>query len=133
MATMFGVQPDHVVSDRQGNVLEDIPLELYASRADATSRTGMVASVSTNFYGLWPYADVEDRSVLFVRDPSGRVWAVGAEPDATGPSDGLIVVDNGDGTFTATGTPVVDNGDGTYTATGTEAIDNGDGTLTLAA
>lgn len=47
------------------------------------------------------------------------------------PGGGLLVTDNGDGTFTlddGDSGALVDNGDGTFTVTSDAVVDNGDGT-----
>lgn len=56
-------------------------------------------------------------------------------PGGGGPGGGMLVIDNGDGTWTTAptsgdgGVTLVDNGDGTWTTV--DAVDNGDGTWTM--
>ncbi|HET8765828.1 MAG TPA: glycosyl hydrolase family 28-related protein [Pedococcus sp.] len=79
MATTFGARPEDTVADSRGNVLSGVVLSLYPTQADATAQTSLIATVSTNSKGLWPYSDTASRSLLWVRDPNGAVWPTGSQ------------------------------------------------------
>lgn len=79
MATTFGARPEDTVADSRGNVLSGVVLSLYPTQADATNQTSLIATVSTNSKGLWPYSDTASRSLLWVRDPNGAVWPTGSQ------------------------------------------------------
>jgi hypothetical protein len=79
MATTFGNKGEDVLADSKGNVLTGIDLQLYPTRAAASSQTGRIATVATNSLGLWPYSDSANRTLLYVRDPAGNIWPVESE------------------------------------------------------
>lgn len=100
MATTFGNRPEDTVADSRGNVLSGVVLQLYPTEADATARTALIASVTSNATGLWPYTDTVGRSLLWVRDPSGAVWPIGSE-EALGSVSGKLNTADVDTTVSA--------------------------------
>ena len=100
MATTFGTRPEDVVTDRQGNVLSGVALELYGTRTDATGRLSKLSTVFTDTVGGWLYTDAVNRATVYVRDPNGRIWSVDAEEaSAAAPIAGLAALPPG-ATFT---------------------------------
>lgn len=95
--TTFGTLPGDVVTNSRGDVQAGVALGLYATQADATAPTGLLATVTTDAEGRWSYTDPA-RGVVWVRTPVGRVYAT-VTPDAlpgtvTATSLGLGAVDN---------------------------------------
>jgi hypothetical protein len=84
MATTFGTQPEDPLTNSSGDVLVGYTLELYATRSNAQTQTGLVASVVTGALGRWTYTDSLSRSSLYLRDPAGNIWAIESEESANG-------------------------------------------------
>lgn len=78
--TTFGTLPGDVVTNSRGDVQAGVALSLYATQADATAPTGLLATVTTDAEGRWSYTDA-GRGVVWVRTSVGRVYATVA-PDA---------------------------------------------------
>lgn len=77
--------------------------------------------------------DTHYRSVVVALDPPQASCAGLVVPPPGPGGSGLILIDNGDGTYAAIGTPVVDNLDGTFTATDPAFTDTGGGTFSAVA
>lgn len=77
--------------------------------------------------------DTHYRSVMVALDPPQASCGGIVVPPPDPGGSGLILIDNGDGTYAAIGTPVVDNLDGTFTATDPAFTDTGGGTFSAVA
>jgi len=72
--TTFGTLPGDVLTNSRGDVQAGVALGLYATAADATASTGLLATVTTDAEGRWAYTDAT-RGIVWVRTSVGRVYS----------------------------------------------------------